>query len=106
MAQPMENPTLADIARHTGVSLMTVSRTVRGLGRISASTRERVLAAANELGYRPNHAARATAVGRFNAVTIVFSTSARRSSLPRFVLDGIHDELARHRLHPNFAIVP
>lgn len=106
MAQQIENPTLADIARHTGVSLMTVSRTVRGLGRISASTRKRVLAAANELGYRPNHAARATAVGRFNAVTIVLSTSARRSNLPRYVLDGIHDELARHRLHLNFAIVP
>lgn len=106
MSSRVETPTLADIARHTGVSLMTVSRSIRGVGRISKSTRDRVLNAANELGYRPNHAARSTANGRFDAVTIVLSANPRRSSLPRAVMEGMHDELALHRLHLNVAILP
>jgi LacI family transcriptional regulator len=106
MPSRVETPTLADIARHTGVSLMTVSRSIRGVGRISKSTRDRVLSAASELGYRPNHAARSTANGRFDAVTIVLSANPRRSSLPRAVMEWMHDELALHRLHLNVAILP
>lgn len=53
---------LKDVARHAGVSAATVSAVVRGdrsgTVRVGDQTRERVLAAVKELGYRPNKAAR------------------------------------------------
>lgn len=53
----MSNLTLADIARHLGISTATVSMTLRNKGRISEQTRQRVLAAIDELGYVYNQTA-------------------------------------------------
>ena len=50
--------TIADVARLAGVSTATVSRVLAGLGGARPATRERVLAAARELGYRPSGVAR------------------------------------------------
>ena len=51
---------LADISRRAGVSIATASRVLNGSAHpVSDSTRERVLAAAEELGYRPSELARA-----------------------------------------------
>ncbi len=53
--------TMRDVARKTGVSQSTVSRVLSGATTavaIAAETRERVIAAAQELGYRPNPLAR------------------------------------------------
>lgn len=47
-------PTIVNVATAAGVSPMTVSKVLRGIGRISASTRERVIRVADELGYVPN----------------------------------------------------
>ena len=46
-----KTPTMADIARITGVSPMTVSRAFKSDSRISAETREAILKAAEDLGY-------------------------------------------------------
>lgn len=46
--------TLKDIACRAGVSLMTVSRALRGLPRVAEGTRTRVLAAASQLEYEPD----------------------------------------------------
>ncbi len=51
-------PTLHDVARAAGVSLITASRVVGGGPNIAAATRMRVEKAIRELGYRPNHLAR------------------------------------------------
>ena len=53
----MSNVTVADIARHLGVSTATVSMTLRNKGRISDYTRQRVLKAIDELGYVYNQTA-------------------------------------------------
>jgi LacI family transcriptional regulator len=51
---------LADISRRAGVSVATASRVLNGSTHpVSGATRERVLAAADELGYRPSELARA-----------------------------------------------
>jgi len=50
--------TIGDVARRAGVSTATVSRVLAGLGGARADTRERVLDAARELGYRPSAVAR------------------------------------------------
>lgn len=46
-----KKPTMADIARKTGVSPMTVSRAFKSDGLISRKTRDAILKAAEELGY-------------------------------------------------------
>lgn len=46
--------TIADVARVAAVSTMTVSRVLNGVPGAGADTRERVLRAVEELGYRPN----------------------------------------------------
>ncbi|MFI2426259.1 LacI family DNA-binding transcriptional regulator [Streptomyces sp. NPDC018955] len=55
---------LKEVAERAGVSMRTVSNVVRGTGRFSEATRERVLRAVEELGYRPNTAARRLRTGR------------------------------------------
>ena len=72
-------PTLNDIARVVGVTHMTVSRSFSGKGRVSERTRERVLAAAAELGYRPNAAAAATRNGRTGYLGMIRSPKQNRS---------------------------
>lgn len=56
-------PTLADVATRAGVSLKTASRAVNGEYGVSQATASRVLEAARELGFRPNHLARSLAAG-------------------------------------------
>lgn len=55
---------LQDIARHLGVHPMTVSRALSGRGGISKARCESIRRAAEELGYRPNLAARSLRQGR------------------------------------------
>ena len=75
MAQISAPPrvTSIDVARRAGVSQSTVSLVLSGKarGRISARTEEAVRAAAAELGYRPNVAARALRTGVARSVALV-----------------------------------
>lgn len=65
--------TSIDVARRAGVSQSTVSRTFSRGDSVSAATRERVLAAAQELGYRPSAIARSLSTQRTNIVGFVIS---------------------------------
>ncbi|MFI9834656.1 LacI family DNA-binding transcriptional regulator [Streptomyces sp. NPDC051913] len=64
-------PRSADVARVAGVSRKTVSRVLNGEPYVSDEARRRVLAAAEELGYRLNQAARALASGRTRSIGVV-----------------------------------
>jgi LacI family transcriptional regulator len=55
---------LKDIARDLNVSVMTVSKVVRGCADVGAETRRRVLARIKELNYQPNWVARSLAARR------------------------------------------
>src|SRR5512144_2296758 len=65
--------TSVDVARHAGVSQATVSLVFSGksAGRVSARTEAAVRRAAQELGYRPNLAARALRTGSARAIGLV-----------------------------------
>src|SRR5690606_4109658 len=56
--------TIRDVARACGVHVSTVSRTFSAPNLVNPETRSRVLAVAEQLGYRPNKAARALITGR------------------------------------------
>ncbi|MEU6356558.1 LacI family DNA-binding transcriptional regulator [Streptomyces sp. NPDC047072] len=64
-------PRSEDVARLAGVSRKTVSRVLNNEPHVSEKSRGRVLAAAEELGYRLNHAARALASGRTRSIGVV-----------------------------------
>ncbi|GAA2397548.1 LacI family DNA-binding transcriptional regulator [Streptomyces glaucosporus] len=63
--------TLAEVARHAGVSASTVSYVLSGKRSISAATRERVEQSIRELGYHPNAGARALASSRSNIIALM-----------------------------------
>ncbi|CAM2070153.1 LacI family DNA-binding transcriptional regulator [Sulfidibacter corallicola] len=55
---------MRDVAEHVGMSMMTVSRVLNNESSVREATRERVMAAVKELGYRPNISARNLATSR------------------------------------------
>lgn len=68
---------MADVARLAGVSSQTVSRVTNGSPGVVEATRAQVIAAMNQLGYRPNSAARALKRGSFRTIgVILFSLSS------------------------------
>jgi DNA-binding LacI/PurR family transcriptional regulator len=71
------HPGMVDVARVAGVSYQTVSRVVNNLPDVSPATRERVVAAISELGYRRNSAARALKTRRSATLGIISGGSAR-----------------------------
>ncbi|MEP9393733.1 LacI family DNA-binding transcriptional regulator [Gordonia sp. VNQ95] len=67
--------TMADVAAHAGVSRTLVSFILDGKPGASESTRQRVLAAAEELDYRPDSAARMLARGRSRTLGVVIDVA-------------------------------
>lgn len=63
--------TLAEVARHAGVSASTVSYVLSGKRPISAVTRRRVTASIEQLGYQPHAGARALASSRSRIIALM-----------------------------------
>ncbi|MGV8908359.1 MAG: LacI family DNA-binding transcriptional regulator [Propionicimonas sp.] len=61
-------PSIEDVARLAGLSAQTVSRVSTGADSVRESTRLKVLAAMDQLGYSPNRAARALRSGSFGTI--------------------------------------
>jgi DNA-binding LacI/PurR family transcriptional regulator len=64
-------PSMANVAHVAGVSHQTVSRVLNGSASVRADTRDRVLAAIGELGYRRNTAARELATNRSGRLGVI-----------------------------------
>jgi LacI family transcriptional regulator len=90
--------TLADVGREAGVSAMAASAVLNGpttSTRISKETRERVLAAAKKLRYRPNQTARALVDRRMNTIGLVGILAGDEPNLYFLeVFDGLVQEAA------------
>lgn len=99
---PRRTLTLRDVSEASGVSEMTVSRVLRNRGDVSETTRDRVLAAAKELGYVPNKIAGALASQRVNLVGVIIP-SLSNLVFPE-VLTGISEELEETGLQPVFGV--
>lgn len=86
-------PTISDVARRAGVSMMTVSRVINSDERVRASTREAVQAVIDALNYRPNAAAQSLAgIGQFRIGLLYSNPSA--AYLNEFLV-GCLDEVSR-----------
>ncbi|MDP4505154.1 LacI family DNA-binding transcriptional regulator [Nonomuraea turcica] len=83
--------TIADVARHAGVSTTAVSKVLRSAYGVSPGMRDRVKAAIEELGYRPQAAARAM---RGRTFTIGVLLPDLRNPFFPDILDGLSEQLA------------
>lgn len=63
--------TIKDIATACGVSAGTVDRALNNRGGINEETKNRIMKAASELDYQPNHVARCLATGSTNTIGVV-----------------------------------
>jgi DNA-binding LacI/PurR family transcriptional regulator len=93
VAQKPHRTTVADVARLAGVSAMTVSNVLNAPHRVAPPTVQTVRAAIEELGYIPNHAARALSSGRSQVIGLpLYFEDADSTGLGGFlhgVLDGL-----------------
>lgn len=64
-------PTIKDIAKVAGVGVVTVSRALNNKPDISDSTRERIVALADQMGYRPNRHARFLKLSHNPAIALI-----------------------------------
>ncbi|MCH9691912.1 MAG: LacI family transcriptional regulator [Gammaproteobacteria bacterium] len=65
-------PNIREVARHAGVSVASVSRTLKDPDKVALKTRVRVLKAVKETGYRPNLLARKLSSGKsFTLIVLV-----------------------------------
>jgi DNA-binding LacI/PurR family transcriptional regulator len=69
---------IGEIARRAGVSRSTVSYALTGNRAVSEATRQRIQAVIDELGYRPNPAARALREGRTRTIGLVIPPASLR----------------------------
>lgn len=69
-----DETTLSDIARHTGVSKMTVSRALRTPEKVAAKTRERIMRAVSDRNFAPSRLAVGLAGGRTGLVAAIVPT--------------------------------
>jgi DNA-binding LacI/PurR family transcriptional regulator len=70
---------IQELARIAGVSSGTVSRALAGTGNLSAQTRDRIRALADELGFRPSSTARNLRTGRTGAIGVVVPLGHERT---------------------------
>jgi LacI family transcriptional regulator len=100
--------TLEQIARRAGVSKMTVSNVLNGRNKelwpSAVERAEGIRRIAQELGYRPNAAARAIGRGRFNNVAMVLGQSAQH--MPDGLLRGAAQALAERDLSLSITEIP
>lgn len=96
-ARQARRASMTDVARLAGVSAQTVSRVSNGFPGVLESTRQQVLAAMKELGYRPNSAARALKRGEFRTLGVILfnmSTTGNMRTLEAIALSAAREGYA------------
>ncbi len=65
--------TIYDIAKITGFSAPTISKALNGSGSLSKKTRDAIVEVAENIGYKPNMAARSLITKKSNLIGVIFS---------------------------------
>ncbi|MEL6744373.1 MAG: LacI family DNA-binding transcriptional regulator, partial [Pseudomonadota bacterium] len=71
---PKGGAKIADVARAAGVSIMTVSRALRGVEGVSMAKRDEIIALARELRYSPSSLAGSLAAAHSNLIGVSVPT--------------------------------
>ena len=107
---PIQRPTIYDVARQAGVSKSLVSLVLQGSSRVSAGRRAAVLAAIDDLGYRPSRAATMLASHRTKSVEVVIDDYRNLSFVglvtgiqSALSADGYHLTVTDRRLNAHLA---
>jgi LacI family transcriptional regulator len=98
--QARSGPTLKDVADHAEVSVMTVSRTIKGDGKVARATRERVEHSIAALRYSRRTVLRAFPPGEEIRIALLYS-HPRSSHLSGFLINSLL-EARRHHVHLDF----
>lgn len=87
---------IGEIARRSGVARSTVSYALSGKRAVSEATRQRIQQVIDEVGYRPNAAARALKEGRTRAIGLVVPPATTRMTFMQLDFVGAIMEAATH----------
>ena len=102
-----KKPTLRDIAEFADVALSTVSQTLNNKPGVSPETRQRVLAAASELGYRPRIPARLKSASETKTIGLLTKRQHGEALFINpfysYVIAGAERECARHHISLMYA---
>jgi DNA-binding LacI/PurR family transcriptional regulator len=90
---PERRVRLDDVAAEVGLSTASVSLVLRGAPGPSAATRERVMAAAERLGYRPDRAASLLAAHRSRLIGVLLDV---RSTFHAELVEDLHETVEQH----------
>lgn len=85
---------ILDVAKKSGLSVVTVSRVLNGAGSVRASNRQKVLDAIKQLDYRPSAAARSLASGKTGIIGLI--VKKLQDSFFDAVVNELNEVLALH----------
>lgn len=92
---------IRELAKHLNISIGTVSRALNGHKEVNEETRQRVLEAAEQLGYAPNQSGRSLRQGSINTIAFMLSSERMGEQDALFFMEvchGVQTTLARHGL--------
>jgi DNA-binding LacI/PurR family transcriptional regulator len=101
-SSPVRPVTTRDVAALAGVNQASVSVVLNGARSntgVSEESRSRIIAAAEQLGYRRNGMAAAFRRGSFEAIALLMASNFHGSGLPDGVMNGIHEEIQKSRVN-------
>jgi LacI family transcriptional regulator len=90
------SPTIRDVASAAGVSISTVSKALNKNGSLKTETRERIIAMAKEIGFRPNDLAQSLHRGQSFTVGLISNDSFGRFTIP--IMEGLEGCLAEKKI--------
>src|SRR6516225_6047438 len=88
--------TIRDVARASNVSVGTASKALNNNGRLRRETREKVIAAAGQLGFRPNDLAQSLHRGQSLTVGLISTDAFGRFTIP--IMEGLEECLTDSRI--------
>src|SRR6185503_6179441 len=94
--RPRARLTIRDVARISNVSVGTVSKALNNSGSLRQETRDKVVAVAKNLGFRPNDLAQSLHRGQSLTVGLISTDSFGRFTIP--IMEGLEECLADSRM--------